>query len=279
MSPAYIPKVYVIATAHPEYRDWNFHPGDVVIDPWRMVAPKEGVTLMSLGRHRPETISLLVPSRGRPDGLAAMMDTAIATAIYPRQLEFVVYLDEDDPKLDEYRRAGDERTLVIIGDRIVLSEMWNTCYAESTGQIVMHCGDDIRFLTDGWDQMVREEFDKTPDKILFVYGNDLGPNGEVFGTHGFVHRRWVETVGYFVPPYFSSDWNDVWLNEVANAIGRCRLLPFDTEHLHPYFGKGEYDLTHQEREDRGKRDKVVEQYEATKGERERDARVLRAAMS
>ena len=64
----------------------------------------------------------------------------------------------------------------------------------------MHCGDDLTFDTPGWDGVVREAFEQTPDKILFAYGNDLGPHGETFGTHGFVHRRWVETLGYFVPP-------------------------------------------------------------------------------
>ena len=46
------------------------------------------------------------------------------------------------------------------------------------------------------------------------------PRRKNFLTHGFLHRNWVETVGYFVPPYFSSDFNDTWLNEVADMIGR-----------------------------------------------------------
>ena len=85
-------------------------------------------------------------------------------------------------------------------------------------------------------------------------------------------------MGYFVPPLFSSDWNDVWLNEVAEKIGRKQLLNFVTEHHHYTFGKSERDQTHAEREERGLRDGVVDLYKRTQKERESDAAKLRAVM-
>lgn len=275
-------KTYVIATAHLEYRDVRFPSGSVVIDPWRMIPPQEGVNVRSLGRNRPPLISLLVPSRGRPKGFAQMIESARATATYPEHMEIVCYLDIDDPGRFSYPNPhgrNQNGLRYLYGERIVLSAMWNACYDTAKGEILMHCGDDIRFLTDGWDVLVRDTFAAVGDKILFVYGDDLGPNGQIFGTHGFLHRRWVETVGYFVPPLFSSDWNDVWLNEVAQAIDRHQFLPMQMEHLHPYFGKGEYDLTHQEREARGTRDRVVELYESTRDQRLEDARKLKAVMA
>jgi glycosyl transferase/beta-hydroxylase protein BlmF len=101
----------------------------------------------------------------------------------------------------------------------------------------MHAGDDIRFTTPGWDTQVRQAFAQSQDKILLVQGDDLSPNREVLATHGFLHRRWVETVGYFLPPLFSCDWNDVWLTEIADALERRVMLPFVTEHQHYSFGK------------------------------------------
>ena len=197
--------------------------------------------------------------------------------MYPRAIEVITYVDSDDPYYGDYFNMR-EAAYVISGERILLSEAWNECFVRATGNILMHAGDDIRFLTEGWDVIVRNAFAGFPDKILFAYGDDLGPNGRTFGTHGFVHRRWVETIGYFVPPLFSSDWNDVWLNEVAEMIGRKIALPIVTEHLHYTFGKAERDQTHADREERGARDDVVNLFKQTRSARVEDAEKLRAVM-
>lgn len=270
-------KTYIIATAHDEYRRREFPKGSTVIDPWRMIDPQEGVNVLSLGRNRPETISLLVPTRGRPDSFYEMVESARRLAVYPRSIEVVAYIDRDDPARIEYLNMQ-QPVRLLTGERMLLSVCWNECYLSSKGELLMHMGDDVLFQTDGWDQIVREAFRSVPDRILFAYGDDLGPNGKVFGTHGVMHRRWVETLGYFVPPLFSSDWNDVWLNEVAEKIGRKQLLPFVTEHLHYTFGKMDRDQTHADREERGERDGVVDLYKSTAEERARDAEKLRSVM-
>jgi hypothetical protein len=202
-----------------------------------------------------------------------MIRTAIETADTP--LEFVARLDADDKRIAAYNGDG---VRYVTGGRCLLSDAWNECYVHSSGDIVMHCGDDITFNTAGWDTQVEEAFAACPDRILFVHGDDLGPHGHEFGTHGFLHRNWVDTIGYFVPPLFSSDWNDVWLNEVANELGRRRSLPFVTEHHHYTFGKAERDVTHAEREERGDIDGVESLYRGTKGFRDLDVEKLRAKM-
>jgi len=277
-----VSKVYLIGTAHDQYRQRSFEPGDVVIDPWRMIPDQQGVTVRRLGENRPALISILVPSRGRPEMWRDMIASVFATATYPRNVEVRTRVDDDDLALDDYvwiwERLG-RKAPVTIGRRILLSEAWNELVPLARGEILMHGGDDIIFRTPGWDQMVRDVFAASDDKILLVQGDDLSPNREALATHGFVHRRWVETVGYFLPPLFSCDWNDVWLTEVADAIGRRVLLPFVTEHQHHSFGKRERDTTDAEREQRGADDDVVGLFNRTKPDRVRDAEKLRKAMA
>ena len=273
------PQVFFVATAHPEYAERGFPKGSVVIDPWRMVPDREGVEVRRLGENKPAMISLLCPSRGRPEMFARMLESARKTALWPFQIEVVARLDTDDPTRGDYPVASDDLRYAR-GERALLSKCWNECAPLATGEILMHCGDDLTFNTNGWDQRVRDAFAAVPDRILFAYGNDLSPNFPQLGTHGFVHRRWVETVGYFVPPLFSSDWNDVWLTDVAQRIGRAQPLEdVVIEHHHYTFGKAERDQTHAEREERGARDKVVELYESTSEERKDDAEKLRAVMA
>ena len=162
----------------------------------------------------------------------------------------VTYIDDDDPSYDaleldiDWVRVRGGRQ---IDGLVNLSVMWNRCYEASSGDILMHCGDDIVFRTPGWDDIVRQAFDSTPDDILFAFGRDGYQDGNNFGTHGFIHRKWVETVGFFVPPYFVSDYNDTFLNDVAKRIGGHVEIPIYTEHMHHCAGKAFIDQNTAER--------------------------------
>jgi hypothetical protein len=220
-------------------------------------------------------ISVLCPTRNRPASVRRLLASAAGTAM--DEIEFVFYCDDDAPGSVPLEVRSAPWIRVVDGPRIVLSDMWNRCLEKSSGEIVMQCGDDIVFRSHGWDKVVEGAFATVPDRILFAYGSD-GVHDRNFGTHGFVHRRWTEAVGYLTPPYFSSDYGDTWLNDVAALLGRKRWLDIYTEHLHPVVGKAPMDATHQERLARGAVDGVAALYASTRPERERDAAKLRALM-
>jgi hypothetical protein len=188
------------------------------LKPPSLLNPKEKLELK-------EKISILCPTRGRPENVRPIDQSSRDIR---RSTRNSLYVDDDDAQcssgeahIDDW--APDNRKIVV-GPRITLSDMWNKCAEVATGDILMVCGDDVVFRTKGWDSMVKQAFASYPDRILFAHGDD-GHFGSQFGTHGFVHRKWIDAVGYFTPPYFSSDYGDVWLNEVANALGRRVYLP------------------------------------------------------
>jgi glycosyl transferase/beta-hydroxylase protein BlmF len=224
-------------------------------------------------------ISILCPTRGRPESVKRLLESIEATAA--KIPEVILYIDDDDETMRDFVcRDFVYRGHVkkVVGPRITLSECWNECAKIAAGDILMHGGDDIIFESKRWDVQVRRAFGACDDRILFVHGDD-GHWGDQFGTHGFIHRAWMETVGYFVPPYFSSDFNDTWLNEVANALGRRLFLPFLTEHMHPLWNKGVWDQTHKDRLARHAKDGVKELYQRLKPERDKDIKKLRAAIA
>jgi len=220
-------------------------------------------------------ISVLVPTRNRPQNVRRLVDSALETA--ETDVEFVFYVDEDDDSAVDVIRSY-EQTQIVSGPRVVLSETWNECWTYARHDVGMHCGDDIVFRTSGWDTRVLEVFDQYPDKIVFVHGRD-GYQDRRVGTHGFLHQNWVDAVGYFVPPYFSSDYNDLWITEVADVLGRrVYLADVYTEHMHPVIGKGEWDQTHRERVARHRRDGVDRTYRRHAPTRLVDAGKLRAVI-
>lgn len=223
-------------------------------------------------------ISVLCPTRGRPESVERMIESAWETA--DTDIEIILHADRDDPQLDQTAALLVEfpGVRLLVDDRMLLSEYWNRCAAVAHHDVLMQCGDDIVFRTPGWDAVVLAAFERVPDRIALVYGDD-GFQHEAMATHGFLHRRWMETVGYFVPPYFASDFNDLWLTEVARALGRLVYLPHVlTEHMHPVAGKGVWDRTHQERLARHAAERVDQIWHTTAHLRARDAGKLRAVM-
>lgn len=223
-------------------------------------------------------ISILLPTRQRPDGLKRVYESAMATADSPKDLEVVCYIDEND---GSYDNVDLPRLTKVIGPRefdgvVNLSIMWNKCWQNATGDIFMHCGDDIVFRTQGWDTAVKEAINARPGKIAFVWCNDVSPESQrhEFGTHGFVHKNWTSVVGRFVPPYFASDYNDTWFNDVARALGVTTYLHnFLTEHMHYSLGKAEIDQNTKERLNRHAATRPEEIYNQQEMQDERAAEV------
>lgn len=220
-------------------------------------------------------ISLLLPTRNRPESVARFVDYAVGKATCPDQVQVLFYVDDDDetvmPELPEQAE-------VIRGPRVVMSDYWNKLAMLARGEIMGLMGDDIIIRTKGWDEIVCSAFDEIPDKIAYVHGKDGLQDGRL-GTHGFLHRRWIQAVGKMTGPHFSCDYADAWINDIANMLGRRVYLPYlMTEHWHPAAGKGEFDDSHRERMARGARDNVAQIFEDTYAERVADAEILRGLM-
>jgi hypothetical protein len=206
-----------------------------------------------------------------------MAHSVIATA-HPASVpwEIIAYQDADDPPYPEDVLAFAQW---VRGPRITLSDCWNKCAKRASGEIFMQCNDDVIFRTSNWNEIISKVFEYVEDRIVMVHGSDGGKRASSFGPHPFVHRRWYETLGYFTPPFFSSDYGDTWINELANAIGRRSYVPSVLfEHMHFTFNKSDIDETTSERLVRHSRDSVERLYDNLEPLRRFDIEKLRAAM-
>jgi glycosyltransferase involved in cell wall biosynthesis len=208
---------------------------------------------MPHGRNE-KMISLLVPTRGRPANVERFIRSVGDTAHDLTQVEIVFRADDDDATVIELQKIlflipKGLAVKLVIGKRLVLSDAWNACCEVAIGDILGFFADDIIFRTPDWDLFVREAFAAIPDGIAFVHGLNGEPwYNERFGTHGWLSRRWVDTIGRFFPPYFGGDCCDTWINNIAEGIGRRVYLPeVFTEHMHPLVGKALFDPTYLEK--------------------------------
>jgi hypothetical protein len=222
-------------------------------------------------------ISLLVPTRKRPEKLRRMIDSVHATAL--NDVEILCYVTPDDSSYKEHVWPIGPISF-ITGPRLIMSDLWNALLPHAHGDILQQTADDVVYRTPQWDRYIEEAFAEVPDRILLVHGHDGHWNGENFGTLPFVHRRWAETLGYFTGPGFSVDFSDTWPNDVANLIGRRKYLPLYFEHLHWIWGKSEMDETYQEIQDVRLQEgmAITALYNERLPERIADAEKLRAVM-
>ena len=197
--------------------------------------------------------SILLPTRGREDKILPFINTVFNTADNPENVEIIIRIDDDDPAiLSSNKFKYVEGTINMKGLTITfirgprlesLSDNWNECFRNCTGEIAMLAGDDLAFRTPSWDVEIKKEFDKFPDGILLLYCLD-GPRKTM--THPFIHRNWVETLGYFTPPGFDYA-NDSWLEDLARKTGRIVFREdIYIEHEHWAFGKRQQDRTDQD---------------------------------
>lgn len=187
-------------------------------------------------------ISICLPSRGRPELAQRMISTAYNTVSDKSKIEFLIYLNDDDPKLNGYKQILDPKQYVIGPDQSTCFS-WNQMAERSQGDIVMLAGDDIQFQTLDWDLEIEKAFDMFEDKICMVVPWDANGKGkgaehkdktvpvivgdeQIGAPHFFVHRNWINTLGYFAPPFFWHWYVDSYTQAVSRKLGRCILLPY-----------------------------------------------------
>ena len=181
-------------------------------------------------------ISFSCPSRGRPTLAKRLVDTATETQ--QGETEFLFYLNDDDPTLEQYKDLLDEKHYTV-GPNQSTCYSWNLMAKKAKNDIVMLMGDDVQVQTQGWDGIIANEFNRYADRILMVVPSDgrtkgtgtfkddvkLWPDEPLPAAHFAVHKNWINTLGYLAPPFFWHWHVDSYTQKVARKLGRCLYLP------------------------------------------------------
>lgn len=183
------------------------------------------------------SVTILVPSRGRPQRLYDMIDSARLTAEFPSQIWVEVRADEDDVELDEYRKVCEQLAgyfapvRLLVGPRITAAKSSNELARRAPGEVFAVVADDVLFRTRGWDRMAFDMLRRFPDG-LFVAAANAG-DGRVRCNHWFTGRGWVNLFGGVMPEHFEHFCPDEWVEAVATACGRYLFLQgVLLEHMH-----------------------------------------------
>ena len=200
-----------------------------------------------------DSLTVIVPSRGRPHTVAELAETFRATCTERTWLLFAV--DEDDPQYTAYRdaiseaSAGGLRVQLVAqpsGSMVTALNHAARCLLAAPGPAVPDAigfmGDDHRPRTQGWDRAYLDALTSLPG---IVYGNDL-LQGANLPTQCAISARVVRALGHIMaPPELTHLYVDNYWRDLGHATGCLTYLPdVVVEHVHPIAGKTEWDDGH-----------------------------------
>lgn len=196
-------------------------------------------------------ISLLLPTRGRPELAKRFFQSLVDTTTYLDAVEVILYADEDDYSSHELD-SDEVRIKKTIGPRMNMGEYNSYCFEKSRGEIIILVNDDMIVRTQDWDERVRAMHAEFPDEIYLAYGNDLFKGGKLC-TFPILSRT---TCNILVEPYpkaYTGAFIDYHLFDIFKRLQKkgynrvCYLDDVVFEHLHYRTGKAEVDETYTSR--------------------------------
>lgn len=179
-------------------------------------------------------------SRERPERMKETLKSMRETHTEPLDILLVV---ENDKHLSSYKKIEGVKFLVSERDPKIkgAAPLWNMAFNlfPNYDYYVLVADDNI-FRTKGWDKRMREKIDKQNGWAV-VHVNDLHKRGSLlsfFMTSG----KLIKAVGFISIPGLIHLKVDVLWQKIGGSIGKIFYLDdVIIEHVHPAFGKAEWD--------------------------------------
>ena len=177
-------------------------------------------------------ITVLLPTRGRPEVLEKSVQSLIDRASSPKDIEIMFGVDEDDNETTDYvkakiapylQNAGVEARANIfkpIGYEN-LHNYVNTLAGNGTGEWLFFWNDDGLMVTEGWDEVI----DSYTGQFKLLAPKD-NHNGHPYAIFPVVPRDWYILIGHLS----QNAQNDAWLSHIAYMLDIFERI--DVEFVH-----------------------------------------------
>jgi ribosomal protein L34 len=163
-------------------------------------------------RWNPRSISLLAPSRWRPEQcIRNIRDNWLLRAKDLKDIELIIAVDTDDETVSRYLVLADQAFQnmvsykVITGQHQSMTQALETAAKASTGDILISVFDDFE-APDEWDVYVKDRLRDQEGKCLFVY-DDMHDVSVTLQTMTIMTRRCYR------------DWGYCWYKEYLGMYG------------------------------------------------------------
>ena len=198
--------------------------------------------------------AIMVPTKGRPQNIKRLVESAYNTASYPDRIRFYFMIPGDDEKTKKMipQLHGDfvlmEEPKKKKEEIVNLSKLWNLLHKEAKtwGDYFGFYGDDVEFRTYGWDSIVASEFKRARNKPWMIRTNDSYQKD--IAVLFFTNKTFHKVLGYYLPEQYKWVAMDEWLSTIAQESECYSYLEhIDTYHHAVILGRGPEDETFKEK--------------------------------
>lgn len=156
-------------------------------------------------------IAVLIPSRGRPERLAAAIASMRAKESGAHAVRYVIGCDADDDDtiaavLDMWRH-GLPVVPSVSARQPSLGSMVNVLAAKCPADVYCALADDVEIMTKGWDQVIAAAWEAQPAGVWWW-------SCRTDTTFAIVSEQWRAAAGRIFTDYFPFWYDDIWLVEV-----------------------------------------------------------------
>ena len=194
-----------------------------------------------------ERILIVHPSRGRPDMAVKHSQMLMGNRTSGCQFRYLFSMDLDDTTCSQYsaslKMCGFPHEVLIAPNRGVIEAVNGAASRITNEDIIINMSDDIS-STAGWDSRLVDFVSRLTSPMYLVQPVDMD-NGEAIPVVQILSSALYHRLGYILPPCYDTMYADNDLIESCRVLGAvfpCRGLGF--EHLHPNYGKGQWDETY-----------------------------------
>jgi len=181
-------------------------------------------------------ISLLMPTRARPELALRFLTSAFESCCQPDRVEVMMVIDDDDTSYDGFVSPF-ERTKIFSVPPSTMSGYNRIAADRSSGEILMLVNDDIVVESNEWDNAVRQMHAEFSDRLYLGFPND-GFKGSDLSVFPIISKQTYENFEV-LPALYSGAFIDTHLHEIfknLKSLGydRIRYLS-DVRFTHHHF--------------------------------------------
>lgn len=183
-------------------------------------------------------ISIIHPSRSRPQQAESTIKLWLENATDSSQIEYILSIDHDDKHLKTYKAIADKygiKTHVALNKSAI--EAINRAAKKSNGNLLVVVSDDF-LCPAGWDNSLLAELEDNED---FIVKTQDGIQDWII-TMPILDRKYYERFGYVYFPGYKHLFCDTEMTSVADILDRKITSDLFFEHQHYSTGKCKKDL-------------------------------------
>jgi hypothetical protein len=194
-------------------------------------------------------IRLICPTKDRPNNVLKLVKNLQETVSSAITIIFVYDKEEKTPLYD-LKEVKENVSICILSREhsdYLNRDYYNYAANQSLGEYIWCIGDDITFLTKGWDLILKEKIEEylknKTDRIAYISVNEKGSKAK-HPCFPLITREAFNATGMYFHPELMSWGADRCLWELYNGINRVLYIPeIEIEHLSYHDGKAEFDET------------------------------------